>query len=1159
MKQKAVHRALFQRVKKAGIALLAGGLVLAGMNTYPLKAPPVQAINEHVYPYFYEQLNDAARKLYDAMVMMADRGVFLSGDDFSLSANGYVSQEQLKSFTENDQTLLNDFGAARDAFMNDYPDLFYIDFSYLTLKVTKSASGHYYGYLGKGRADSYFYRGFTKDNVASAVDTYENTLNNIVAQANQNGETAKEKAEYVHHYLVKHMIYRYEDEVTNGNARTAYDGLVYGEGVCEAYTRAYKAIMDRLGIPCVCVYGVYQVNDTQSEEHIWNEVQIDGEWYAMDCTMDDPIIRDKPYQDSGSETDQYMLAGEVEMAAHHIQSGYMSGSGFCFEYPAIAVSSLRESVYVDDDNGFKYRIVEGYNNEDDFIKTGLIQVSYEGKNYTENAEEGKYILVRTLTYEDAKKQDREGEVQYRYTDWGYMYLKAFEGLEKDVETGAYYHDDELGDYINFCLPQIMQIQFAITDIPPNDSSDEEIFEKGGLYYQGNPNLLTIRTGEIKNIYGDGYIAPPYPKKVTPSMSGMLYIGNTYNVSVTYDDKLVPNGEPIGVELASSSADTGRSNDTGEIYAKIEDVQFDGDATVTFKFTPSMMFADDYCFYDMKITGLLGDLSEQPPLNITFMAGFRCAAYAYQAQGYDWNVFGQPQLLDTEFDTSGFEGYDEDGNYDRNMEIAEELTHRLTLVTTSPSDVQANQMEDYLSDDYKKIETYNIKLTLCKAQIVKTGDGLRVSIGFPEGYSYSSLDEGITFEAYHYITDENGVMTGEVEKIPITVTPYGLIILIKSFSPFAITAAESDGSEPLQKTLIVKASDGGYITDENGKVLEGSQGIISIAKGESVTLNIHADEGFYLSDLSYNDEKQDISYSQTIKKTFSYEDLTDVATIVNADFVMADDIIDEPIVDEPETSQPGTNQQGNNQQGNHQPDVNESVEPGQLTVTLPASLEIAAGETLTLKAVSNQDATWEWYRDDTRLENTSDTLTIKEAAAEDAGRYKAVATWEGHSAQAVCDVKVTPANALDEGASLTIYTVDEQKNFVENLTLLLYKLDNGQQVLIAQKVSDGRIIFENLADGEYRLYEQGHEDRYFTIIVQNGKILFANQEVDHLTWEAEQLIIDLQVDEKAYEAAHQSQQTGDGDTGMIIAYSAIALVTLGLMALLVLKKRAYKKS
>jgi hypothetical protein len=58
-----------------------------------------------------------------------------------------------------------------------------------------------------------------------------------------------------------------------------------------------------MNIPCILVDGI-----SDGKEHMWNYVQIDGVWYAVDVTWNDPIIS-KNVAVSGYENEKYLLVG----------------------------------------------------------------------------------------------------------------------------------------------------------------------------------------------------------------------------------------------------------------------------------------------------------------------------------------------------------------------------------------------------------------------------------------------------------------------------------------------------------------------------------------------------------------------------------------------------------------------------------------------------------------------------------------------------------------------------------------------------------------------------------------------------------------------------------------------------------------------------------
>lgn len=61
---------------------------------------------------------------------------------------------------------------------------------------------------------------------------------------------------------------------------TAYGTIVERRGVCQSYSMAYKLLTKLAGIEDVCIVG--------NELHGWNMVNLDGQWYHIDVTFDDP-------------------------------------------------------------------------------------------------------------------------------------------------------------------------------------------------------------------------------------------------------------------------------------------------------------------------------------------------------------------------------------------------------------------------------------------------------------------------------------------------------------------------------------------------------------------------------------------------------------------------------------------------------------------------------------------------------------------------------------------------------------------------------------------------------------------------------------------------------------------------------------------------------
>lgn len=107
----------------------------------------------------------------------------------------------------------------------------------------------------------------------------------ITAQIGENW-TPLQKALYLHDYIATHGQYDTISRVDDKNKiderrRDAYGMLIDGIGVCQGYTLAYRLLLKEVGIDSGTV-------TSDSMNHVWNLIQIDGNWYHVDVTWDDP-------------------------------------------------------------------------------------------------------------------------------------------------------------------------------------------------------------------------------------------------------------------------------------------------------------------------------------------------------------------------------------------------------------------------------------------------------------------------------------------------------------------------------------------------------------------------------------------------------------------------------------------------------------------------------------------------------------------------------------------------------------------------------------------------------------------------------------------------------------------------------------------------------
>lgn len=133
-----------------------------------------------------------------------------------------------------------------------------------------------------------FYSKYDDDYIdPSEYQVNEYVINSILQDNISSTMTDFEKVKSIHDYIVSTTEYDHEN--LNNNSIPDIDYTAKGVlekhiGVCRGYAEAFKLLMDNLNIPCEIETGY-----ADGISHAWNVVSIDGEWYQIDCTYDDPI------------------------------------------------------------------------------------------------------------------------------------------------------------------------------------------------------------------------------------------------------------------------------------------------------------------------------------------------------------------------------------------------------------------------------------------------------------------------------------------------------------------------------------------------------------------------------------------------------------------------------------------------------------------------------------------------------------------------------------------------------------------------------------------------------------------------------------------------------------------------------------------------------
>lgn len=300
--------------------------IIPNINEVNYQSPEILNSN---FKYYYNQLDETGKIIYKGLEDNIEN--MKSGNykiDFGTQFNNL-----LKS-TDGEQKLNISFQSAWNAFTYDYPNIFYIDVTKLILTTQTTTIGSFSTHrvsLSNDSNANYFAEGISSE---TELRKKEKHIQDVRAKiiASLEGYSEYEKVRHVHNWMVDQ--FEYDTSYQKKDIHNVYGGLVNHKVVCEGYARTFKYILDGLNIQNVLVSGTAKNSNSVTESHAWNDVKINGKWYAVDVTWDDPVIKG-----GGKLTEklryQYFLRGSDKFLKNHMEDGYLSKSSIKFTFPSL--------------------------------------------------------------------------------------------------------------------------------------------------------------------------------------------------------------------------------------------------------------------------------------------------------------------------------------------------------------------------------------------------------------------------------------------------------------------------------------------------------------------------------------------------------------------------------------------------------------------------------------------------------------------------------------------------------------------------------------------------------------------------------------------------------------------------------------------------------
>ena len=148
-------------------------------------------------------------------------------------------------------------------------------------------------------------------------------VKSILASIVNDSMSDMEKIKAVHDFLVKNTTY-VDDYYSRPDSHDQLRNILVNKiGVCQGYAVAFYVFMHELNIPCTLMVGD-ATKDGETIGHAWNAIKVDGEWYFVDVTWDDPITNGSTnYPDGQNIVYSYALCTLDFISRTHTYDDYV--------------------------------------------------------------------------------------------------------------------------------------------------------------------------------------------------------------------------------------------------------------------------------------------------------------------------------------------------------------------------------------------------------------------------------------------------------------------------------------------------------------------------------------------------------------------------------------------------------------------------------------------------------------------------------------------------------------------------------------------------------------------------------------------------------------------------------------------------------------------
>lgn len=338
---------------------------LAAAMTSTTEAPNLNITKTNTERYGYSTLTAEEKKLYDDIVS----GI-----------------ENLRyKICEEDAYSIEEWTKIYGMVYNQEPRLFYMN--------------------AKVKVGKLFYTTKSQDVINQMQKDIDAAADKLVSEAAGKSSTF-EKLKVFHDYLVLNSSFEFSsgDQSYNTSIYNAFgSGEAQGNIQCNGYAKAMQYLCDKAGIVSMVVTG----ESMEGASHAWNVVDVDGKWYNLDCTWDDPLMDPPNYKNIRYN---FFLVPDKwihEVTHTHVNQHKLSSGKYVTYFTPPACTDTAQNYFIK--NGYVYN---------DFASAETA-IKAEIKKAAENKSRSAHIMVGS--------KDVYDQLYAKGTDYQ-KYAKEFSGV-----------------------------------------------------------------------------------------------------------------------------------------------------------------------------------------------------------------------------------------------------------------------------------------------------------------------------------------------------------------------------------------------------------------------------------------------------------------------------------------------------------------------------------------------------------------------------------------------------------------------------------------------------------------------------------------------------------------------------------------------------------